>query len=387
MEDRRGISGKAMAGGGIGAMFENGFNRRFLSGTVESQYEIAEGLAKNYKNDVKNSEAFKNLTSEEQQKVLNAIDSDMNSIASLSAKVEQGRATEDNKLTARQTEIVTNGFNADSYINAITDKKATYSGNGNGEAGKTLTGNILDYGRTGIRSNSIEANDSISSESKSILDKYNSMSSDEWDEYLYGTSAESAAAEYQLALAKYENDVANGKLTEPQKIKREKELAKLAVSQKWMKVYRDAYSLAGTKDDMQTFLNKLDDETRAQTVATLNGLNNAMYEAGIITASTYKTRANAINNTTSSKSSGRRKSSSSKSKDGMTSAEASALSSLAKTLASADDDIKVKTTSAPTTNRKMNRRKSGGNKSGLATYSPSLAKTVTVSSGAKRSIA
>lgn len=374
-------------GGGIGAMFENGFNRRFLSGTVESQYEIAEGLAKNYKNDVKNSEAFKNLTSEEQQKVLNAIDSDMNSIASLSAKVEQGRATEDNKLTARQTEIVTNGFNADSYINAITDKKVTYSGNGNGEAGKTLTGNILDYGRTGIRSNSIEANDSISSESKSILDKYNSMSSDEWDEYLYGTSAESAAAEYQLALAKYENDVANGKLTEPQKIKREKELAKLAVSQKWMKVYRDAYSLAGTKDDMQTFLNKLDDETRAQTVATLNGLNNAMYEAGIITASTYKTRANAINNTTSSKSSGRRKSSSSKSKDGMTSAEASALSSLAKTLASADDDIKVKTTSAPTTNRKMNRRKSGGNKSGLATYSPSLAKTVTVSSGAKRSIA
>ena len=140
---------------------------------------------------------------------------------------------------------------------------------------------------------------------------------------------------------------------------------------------------------MQAFLNELDDETRAQTVATLNGLNNAMYEAGIITASTYKTRANAINNTVSSKSSGGRKSSSSKSKyDGMTSAEASALSSLAKTLASADDNVKVKTTSAPTTNRKMNRKKSGGSgKSGLATYSPSLAKTVSVSSGAKRSIA
>ena len=235
--------------------------------------------------------------------------------------------------------------------------------------------------------NAITPNSSISNDSKSVFERYNSMTSDDWNDYLYGTSAEAAAAEYKLALAKYENDLANDKLTEPQRIKREKELAKLAVSQKWTKDYRDAYSLAGTKADMQAFLNELDDETRAQTVATLNGLNNAMYEAGIITASTYKTRANAINNTVSKKSSGGRKSSSSKSKDGMTSAEASALSSLAKTLASADDDVKVKTTSAPTTNRKMNRRKSGGSKSGLATYSPSLAKTVSVSSGAKRSIA
>ena len=376
-------------GGGIGAMFENGFNRRFLSGTVESQYEIAEGLAKNYKNEVKNSDAFKNLTSEQQQKVLNAIDSDMNSIASLSAKVEQGRADENSSLTKRQTEIVANGFNADDYIKAVTDKNTVYNGSGTKGAGQTLTGNILDYGKTASRNNAIEANSSISNDSKSILEKYNSMTSDDWNDYVYGASAEAAAAEYKLALAKYENDLANDKLTEPQRIKREKELAKLAVSQKWTKDYRDAYSLAGTKADMQAFLNELDDETRAQTVATLNGLNNAMYEAGIITASTYKTRANAINNTVSSKSSGGRKSSSSKSKyDGMTSAEASALSSLAKTLASADDNVKVKTTSAPTTNRKMNRKKSGGSgKSGLATYSPSLAKTVSVSSGAKRSIA
>ena len=374
-------------GGGIGAMFNNGFNRRFLSGTVESQYEIAEGLAKNYKNEVKGTEAFKNLTPEQQQKVLNAIDSDMNSIASLSAKVEQGRADENSSLTKRQTEIVANGFNADDYIKAVTDKKAVYNGSGTKGAGQTLTGNILDYGKTASRNNAIDANDSISNDSKSILEKYNSMTSDDWNDYLYGTSKEAAAAEYKLALAKYENDLANGKLTEPQRIKREKELAKLAVSQNWTKDYRDAYSLAGTKADMQAFLNELDDETRAQTVATLNGLNNAMYEAGIITASTYKTRANAINNTVSSKSSGGRKSSS-KSKSGMSSAEASALSSLAKTMVKNTNAGNTgKTSSAPTTNRKMTRSKSGGNSTGLKTYQTNLAKNASVTKGANRSIA
>ena len=210
------------------------------------------------------------------------------------------------------------------------------------------------------------------------------MTSDDWNDYIYGTSAEAAAAEYKLALAKYENDVANDKLTEPQKIKREKELAKLAVSQNWTKDYRDAYSLAGTKADMQAFLNQLDDETRAKTVATLNGLNNAMYEAGIITASTYKTRANAINNTVSSKSGSK---SSKKSSGGMSSAEASALSSLAKTMVKNTNSGSTKTASAPTTNRKMTRSKSSGSSSGLKTYSTNLAKSATVSKGANRSIA
>ncbi len=374
-------------GGGIGAMFENGFSRRFLSGTVESQYEIAEGLAKNYKNEVKSTDAFKNLTSEQQQKVLNAIDSDMNGIASLSAKVEQGRADENSSLTKRQTEIVANGFNAEDYIKAITDKDTTYRGSGAKGAGQTLTGNILDYGKTASRNNAIDANDSISNDSKSVLERYNSMTSDEWNDYLYGGSAEAAAAEYKLALAKYENDLANGDLTEVQKLKKQKELAKLAVSQRWTKDYRDAYSLAGTKADMQAFLNELDDETRAQTVATLNGLNNAMYEAGIISASTYKTRANAINNTVSSKSSGGRKSSS-KSKGGMSSAEASALSSLAKTMVKNTNAGNTgKTSSAPTTNRKMTRSKSGGNSTGLKTYQTNLAKNASVTKGANRSIA
>lgn len=377
-------------GGGVGKMFENGFNRRFLSGTVESQYEIAEGLAKNYKNEVKSSDVFKSLDSDQQQKVLNAIDKDMKDIANVSTNVEQGKANDKTSLTKRQTEIVANGFDIDSYINSVIDKKATYTGSGNKSVGKTLTGNILDYGKTAVRNNAIDANDSISNDSKSILNKYNSMTSDDWNKYLYGTSAEAAAAEYNLALAKYENDTANGDLNEAQKIKREKELAKLYVSQKWTKSYRDAYSLAGTKADMQAYLNTLDDSTRAETVSILNGLNNAMYEAGIIQASTYKTRYNAINNTTS-RSSSRKSSKSSTTSDseenkGISSAEASAIASLAKTMSKADDNVKVKTPEAPTTKRKMSRTKSSGNSTGLKTYTPSLAKNVTVTKGANRSI-
>lgn len=380
-------------GGGIGAMFENGFNRRFLSGTVESQYEIAEGLAKNYKNEVKNSEEFKSLTPAEQQKILNAIDSDMNSIASMAAKVEQGRNEEiaDKTLSKRQTEIVNNGFDASSYISSVVNKDTAYSGNGGGDM-KTLEGDLSAYSNTSKRNNAIKTNDSISDSSKSIIERYNSMSSDDWNDYLYGNNAESAAAEYELARAKYENDLANGDLNDAQIIRREKELAKLEVSQKWTKEYRDAYSLAGTKADMQAYLNGLGAEERAHTVAVLNGLNNAMYEAGIITASTYKTRANAINNTTS-KSGSSKSSTSSKYKttdgqDKMTSAEASALSALAKTMVknTNGDSAKAKT-ETPTTKRKMTKSKSSGSKSGLATYTPSGKKSVSVSKGANRSIA
>lgn len=243
---------------------------------------------------------------------------------------------------------------------------------------------------SGTNKNGISINDSLSQASKDILSSYNAMSSDDWNKYLYGDSAKSAAAEYNLAKAKYENDIANGDMSDTQKIKREKELAKLAVSQQWTKNYRDAYGLAGSKTDMQTYLNGLDSDERAHTVAVLNGLNNAMYEAGIITASTYKTRANAINNTkstTSKKSgSGGRKSSGKSKNGGMSSAEAGALSDLAKTMVKNTNKTSFDN-SKPTTNRKMSRSGSKAGKTALATYSTNLAKNATVTKGAKRSIA
>ena len=266
---------------------------------------------------------------------------------------------------------------------------------GTRESGGSATGDFASKAITSATANTegksaITANSSLGQSSKDILDKYNSMSKEDWNDYLYGSSAESAAAEYNLAKAKYENSLANDELNDAQKIKKEKELRKLNVSKDWEKKYRDAYGLAGSKSDMQEFLNTLDDNERAETVGILNGLNRAMYEAGVIQASTYKSRSNAINGTTTAKSSsGRKKSSggkSGKSSSGMSSAEASALSSLAKTMVKNNNSNKASTPKAPETKRKMVRTKSSGNKTSLNSYSTNLATKATVTKGTKRSI-
>lgn len=263
---------------------------------------------------------------------------------------------------------------------------------GTRESGGSATGDFASKAITSATANTegksaITANNSLRQSSKDILNKYNSMSKEDWNDYLYGSSAESAAAEYNLAKAKYENSLANDELNDAQKIKKEKELRKLNVSKDWEKKYRDAYGLAGSKSDMQEFLNTLDDNERAETVGILNGLNRAMYEAGVIQASTYKSRSNAINGTTTAKSSsGRKKSSSGKSSSGMSSAEASALSSLAKTMVKNNNSNKASTPKAPETKRKMARTKSSGNKTSLNSYSTNLATKATVTKGTKRSI-
>ncbi|MBR3254555.1 hypothetical protein IKF88_02380 [Candidatus Saccharibacteria bacterium] len=266
---------------------------------------------------------------------------------------------------------------------------------GTRESGGSTTGDFASKAITSATANTegksaITANNSLGQSSKDILNKYNSMSKEDWNDYLYGSSAESAAAEYNLAKAKYENSLANDELNDAQKIKKEKELRKLNVSKDWEKKYRDAYGLAGSKSDMQEFLNTLDDNERAETVGILNGLNRAMYEAGVIQASTYKSRSNAINGTTTAKSSsGRKKSSggkSGKSSSGMSSAEASALSSLAKTMVKNNNSNKASTPKAPETKRKMARTKSSGNKTSLNSYSTNLATKATVTKGTKRSI-
>lgn len=283
------------------------------------------------------------------------------------------KACKDAQKQARQQFIKANNITADN-----NPETRNSGGQVNGDFSSKA---ISSAKSSGANKKGISINESLAQEHKDILDNYNAMSSEDWEKYVYGTNKGSASAEYKLALAKYENDVANGDLTDAQRIKREKELRKLAVSQEWTKDYRDAYSLAGSKADMQDLLNQLDDETRVKTIGILNGLNNAMYEAGVIAASTYKTRANAINNTSSKKSSGN------KSKyGGITSAEASALSSLAKSMIKGGEGSKIKTTSAPNTKRRMSKSKTSNSQSKLTNYSTNLATNVTVNKGAKKSI-
>lgn len=277
----------AKDGGGLGAMFGTGFTRRFLSGSITSQYEISNGLAKGYKNELKQSDAFKALSSEDQQKVLNAVDTDMSRIASTKAKLEQGRESELSKdLTERQKNLLANGMDINEYITSVTTKS------------------------TGKK---IEIHESLNDTyHKTVLEKYQSMKSDEWDTYTY----QNKTAEYDLAEAKYQNDIANGSLTATEIVRKEKELRKLKVSKDYDKAVREVYGLAGTKADIQAALNLAENNDERQAIVDeLNKLNRAMYDAGVITASTYKTRSRNINGTASgsSSSSSSKKSSSSSS--------------------------------------------------------------------------
>lgn len=274
----------AKDGGGLGAMFGTGFTRRFLSGSITSQYEISEGLAKGYKKELKQSDVFKALSSEEQQKVLNAVDTDMTRIASTKAKLEQGREDEISKdLSDRQKSLLANGMDINEYISSVTTKS------------------------TGKKINIHESlNDTYQ---KTVLEKYQSMKSDEWEKYTY----ENKEAEYEYAEAKYQNDKANGELTDTEIVRKEKELRKLKVSKDYDKAVRDVYSLAGTKADIQAALNLAEnDDERKAIVDELNKLNRAMYDAGVINSTTYKTRSRNINNITASKSSKKKSTSSEK---------------------------------------------------------------------------
>ena len=254
-------------------------------------------------------------------------------------------------------------------VNNITSENNPETTNSSGEVTGNYTNTAIQSATSnGERKNTIKISDNLSGEYKSILEKYNSMSSDDWNKYLYGNNPESAAAEYDLAKAKYENDLANGSLTDVQKIKRQKELDKLEVSQKWSKDVRDAYSLAGTKADIQELLSSLDDSAREQMVGKLNALNNAMYEAGAISKSTYNSRGRNINNLAGN--SGSKKS-------GISSSEASALTNAIKALSSSTSGYDVKATSKPT-NSTM--KKSQLKTSVKKTYTPKQS-TISVKKG------
>ena len=91
----------------------------------------------------------------------------------------------------------------------------------------------------------------------------------------------------------------------------------MKVSKDYDKAVREVYGLAGTRADIQAALNLAENnDERKAIVDELNKLNRAMYDAGVINATTYKTRNRNINNFASSRSSGRssKKSSSSSEK-------------------------------------------------------------------------
>lgn len=75
-------------------MFSNGFDRRFGSSSITSQYDLQANVTNEQKNQIKKSDAYKNLSKEDQTKLLDRMDADSKAIAGYKAKVEQGRESE-----------------------------------------------------------------------------------------------------------------------------------------------------------------------------------------------------------------------------------------------------------------------------------------------------
>ncbi len=336
--------GVGKEGNPVSNFMKEGAYKRFASAYADSQYKIEEENARKYKDSIKNSEEFKNLSSDEQNKLLNAVDNDTKAIAGYNTKNERGE--EADKLSKRQKAIVDDGFNADDYIKSVKQGwKNTKSGT------------------------NINVNDGISNSSKSAIELRQSMTSSEWNDYIKKNST----AEYDYAKAKYENDLANGDLSDADKITREKNLKKLSVSKNYDYNTREAYSLAGKKADMQAYLDGLSDGDRDLMVKKLNALNRSMYDEGVISATTYKTRYRAINNVSASSKGG--KSGSSK-YGGMSSAEKSAISDIAKALAKNAGTSANKNPEKPNTQRAMATTKSSGGKTSGNVANPSTKITV-----------
>ena len=86
----------------------------------------------------------------------------------------------------------------------------------------------------------IEINKGISGESQNILSEYDAMDSTERDQWFM----EQNDAEFKYKLAKYENDMANGTLTNAQRIRIESDLVKEQVGANFSKEVRDLYGLS-----------------------------------------------------------------------------------------------------------------------------------------------
>lgn len=158
-----------------------------------------------------------------------------------------------------------------------------------------FTANATAEGTGSKNGRSLEISDALDNENKKVLEQYNAMEKEDWEKHIY--TSEGREAEYRLAEAKYANDQAKGEVTATEKVKREKELRRLKSTSIWNKETRDLYGLAGSKTDIQTALDESTDAgEREQLVAELNALNRKLYDDGLITASTYKSRNRNINN-------------------------------------------------------------------------------------------
>jgi len=244
-------------GGGVAGMLDKGFSRRFLSGSVKSQYDIQQGLSEGYKNQIKQSDAYKSLSVDDQAKLLDKVDADTKAIAGIAAKTEQGKGGEIKKdLTDRQKSIIENGFSVDKYLSDV--QSAANKG--------------------------VKISDGVSAATKSTLDKYNSLDGDGRTKWFN----DQKDAEYQYNLAKYENDKKAGTISSIQDIKRKQDLKKDQVGSSYDKTIRDLYGYS--KSQIYEYLTTPESGVDKQKMADqLKQYDQALKDNGLSTSLKFKT--------------------------------------------------------------------------------------------------
>ena len=234
-------------GKGIGDYINNGIYRRFLSTNITSQNQIAEDKAKKAKEVLNNDPTFKNMSREDQIKVLNAIDNDFSKIASTLSKKEQNREDEVKKdLNDRQKALMDGNFEAGKYAEAMQS------------------------GKEGADSDN----------------KYNKKD----DKKAFYKKAD---AEYEDFKKEFAEKSEKGEYSRLQKIEAEHKLKRLELTKEYDKDVRESYG--ASKTNLYKLYNILNSGEKENLKGKLNGINDIMLKNGEISQKEYDSKYKIIN--------------------------------------------------------------------------------------------
>ena len=237
----------AKDGKGIGDYINNGIYRRFLSTNITSQNQIAEDKAKKAKDALNNDPTFKNMSREDQVKVLNAIDNDFSKIASTLAKKEQNHEDEIKKdLNDRQKALMDGNFEAGKYAEAMQAGKEGADGD----------------------------------------NKYNKKDNKK-------AFYKQADAEYEDFKKEFAEKSEKGEYSRLQKIEAEHKLKRLELTKEYDKDVRDSYG--ASKTNLYKLYGMLSGGEKENLKSKLNGINDIMLKNGEISQKEYDSKYKIIN--------------------------------------------------------------------------------------------
>ncbi len=222
--------------------------RRFYGAASINPSDKADEAFSEYKNKITQTDAYKNASQYDKSRMLNRLQSDLSDVS----WYVSGQSDKDTKLTQKQQSLLVNGFNPDNYTNLTS-------------------------------SGGVSINNKLSSDSKTTLDKYNSLSDDDRTKW-FSTEND---AEYKYNLAKFENDKLNGKVTSAQEITKKRSLYKDKIGSNYSKDVRDLYNV--NENDLAQWLSEDDGKTDKKKLADdLHAYDRALYDAGVIKSMKYK---------------------------------------------------------------------------------------------------